>query len=123
MAVIGSWRARLALCLAILIVAGPVVAQRLLYGRWQARLADSVAVLTVITVDGDGWIHGTLYYEPPLGGFGGAPFTTRIENGEFAIRFADGTRYGGMHWCGAILCGTYHALDETAIPVLFNRAE
>jgi len=118
----GWWRAGLLLGFSILVLASPTAAQqRLLYGRWQARFADTAAALTVITVDGDGWIHGTLYYEPPLDGFAGAPFTTRIDNGVFAIRFANGTRYDGMHWCRATLCGTYRALDETVTAVVFSR--
>jgi hypothetical protein len=119
----GFWRARLAVAvgLALLVLATPAAAQRLLYGRWQAQLAGSAAALTIITVDGDGWIHGTLYFEPPLDGFAGAPFTTRIEGGAFTIRFANGTRYDGMHWCRATLCGTYYALDETATRVVFSR--
>ncbi len=92
--VLGAWgnpvsfrRAGLALSLAILVFGDPVAAQqRLLYGRWQGQLADSAAALTIITADGEGWVHGTLYYEPPLDGFAGAPFTTRIETGSFTIR-------------------------------------
>ena len=92
--------AGLALGLAILVLAGPAAAQqRLLYGRWQGQLAGSAAALTIITADAEGWVHGTLYYEPPLDGFAGAPFTTRIETGSFTIRLANGTRYEGLHWC------------------------
>ena len=116
-------RARLALGLSILVLASSAEAQRLLYGRWQARVAGSTAGLTIITVDNGGWVHGTLYYDPPLDGFAGAPFTTQIENAAFAIRLADGTRYDGLHWCGATLCGTRYARDETATPVIFSRAD
>jgi hypothetical protein len=117
-------RAGLALGLAILVLGGPVAAQqRLLYGRWLGQLADSAAALTIITVDGEGWVHGTLYYEPPLDGFAGAPFTTRIETGSFTIRLANGTRYEALHWCRATLCGTYYAPDDSAIPVTFSRAD
>jgi hypothetical protein len=92
--VLGAWgnpvsfrRAGLALSLAILILGDPVAAQqRLLYGRWQGQLAGSAAALTIITADGEGWVHGTLYFEPPLDGFAGAPFTTRIETRSFTIR-------------------------------------
>jgi hypothetical protein len=119
---VSLWRAGLALGLAILVLVGPVAAQqRLLYGRWQGQLAGSAAALTIITADGEGWVHGTLYYEPPLVGFAGAPFTTRIETGSFTIRLANGTRYEGLHWCRATLCGTYYAPDDTAIPVVFAR--
>lgn len=115
-------RAGLAFGLAIVVMAAPVAAQqRLLYGRWQGRLADSAVALTIITVDGEGWVHGTLYYEPPLDGFAGAPFTTRIETGSFTIRLANGTRYEGLHWCRATLCGTYHTPDDTATPMVFAR--
>ena len=119
----GERRASWAIALSILVMATPAAAQRLLYGRWQAQLPGGAATLTIITADGEGWIHGTLYYQPPLDGFAGAPFTTRIDNGAFTIRFANGTRYDGMHWCRATLCGTYFAPDETATPVVFARPD
>jgi len=109
--------------LALLALAAiPVWGQRLLLGAWQGRLGQSIVTLTIITADGEGWVHGTLRYDPPQAdGFAGAPFTTRIENGEFSIRLFNGTRYGALHWCGDELCGTYRAPDDAATPVAFAR--
>lgn len=110
---------------ALVLVAGlapPAGAQRLLIGTWQGRLDQSTATLTIITADSDGWVHGTLYYDPPQpDGFAGSPFTTRIENGAFAIRLDNGTHYDDLHWCRDALCGTFHAQDDTATPVDFAR--
>ena len=103
-------------------LAAPVWGQKLLYGRWQGAVDQSTATLTIITVDDDGGIHGALRYEPPQSdGFAGSPFTTKIEQGAFAIRFLNGTRYADMHWCREDLCGTYYAPDDTATPVDFAR--
>jgi hypothetical protein len=108
--------------LAILVtVAAPTAGQRLLYGSWQAKVGDSTATLIIITADADGWVHGTLSYDPPRDGFAGAPFTTRIENGAFAIRFDNGTRYEDLHWCSATLCGKFYAPDDTVTGVVFTR--
>jgi hypothetical protein len=113
---------RLAVAL-LVALAMPAWGQLLLYGRWQAKLNRSTATLTIITVDGSGWIHGTVHYDPPLpDGFAGSPFTTRIENGAFAFRLVNGTRYADLHWCRDELCGTYYAPDDTATPVDFARA-
>ena len=78
--------------------------------------------LTIITADGDGWVHGTLYYDPPQDGFAGAPFTTQIEKGAFSIRLANGTRYEDLHWCSAALCGRFYTPDDTMSPVFLARA-
>ena len=96
-------------------------AQRLLIGAWQGRLGSSSVTLTIITAGGDGSLHGTLYYDPPLDGFAGAPFTTTIENGAFSIHLVNGTRYDDLHWCRDALCGVFHALDDTATPIDFAR--
>jgi hypothetical protein len=111
------------LSLALLLgLAEPAAAQRLLLGSWQATLGQSTATLTIITADGDGWVHGTLRYEPPLDdGFACSPFTTQIENGAFAIRLFNGTRYTDVHWCRDALCGVFYAPDDTATPVEFAR--
>jgi hypothetical protein len=110
------------LTLAVLLaVAGPAAAQRLLLGGWRAQFGGSTAVLTIITEDGDGWVHGTLHYDPPQDGFAGSPFTTQIENGAFKIRLVNGTRYDDMHWCGAALCGKFYTPDDTVTEVLFVR--
>lgn len=112
---------RLAFALFIAL-AVPAWGQKLLYGSWQGKIDQSTATLTIITVDGDGWIHGMLRYEPAQpDGFAGAPFTTKIENGAFAIRLINGTRYTDMHWCRDDLCGTYYTPDDTAAPVDFAR--
>ena len=109
----------LALCLSIGI---PALAQRLLIGGWQTKLDRSAVTLTIITADGEGWIHGVIRYEPPRAdGFAGSPFTTRIENGAFTIRLFDGTRYADMHWCRDELCGTFFMPDDTATQVAFAR--
>jgi hypothetical protein len=102
-------------------VAAPAWGQRLLYGRWQAELDESVATMIIITVDGEGWLHGTLFYDPPQDGFAGAPFTTQIERGAFTIRLANGTRYEDLHWCSATLCGKFYTPDDTMTPVVFTR--
>ena len=116
---------RLALALFVGLITqacGPAWGQKLLYGNWQGAVDQSTATLTIITVDGDGWIHGTLRYDPPQAdGFAGSPFTTRIEKGAFAIRLVNGTRYADMHWCRDDLCGTYYTPDDTATPVDFAR--
>jgi hypothetical protein len=96
-------------------------AQRLLIGGWQARLGTSTATLTIITADGDGWVHGVMRYEPPQDGFAGSPFTTHIDNGAFSIHLVNGTRYADMHWCRDALCGTFYQPDDTATPVIFER--
>jgi len=115
------WLVGLAL---LALVAQPVWGQRLLLGAWQGWLGQSMVTLTIITADGEGWLHGILRYDPPQAdGFAGAPFTTRIENGEFSIRLLNGTRFGGLHWCGDELCGTYHAPDDTATPMTFARSK
>jgi hypothetical protein len=107
----------------LIALAAPAWGQKLLYGSWQGTVDQSTATLTIITVDGDGWIRGTLRYEPPQAdGFAGAPFTTRIENGAFAIRLVNGTRCADMHWCRDDLCGTYYTPDDTASPVDFARS-
>ena len=109
----------LALCLCIGV---PAAAQRLLIGSWQAKLDQSAVSLTIITADGDGWVHGVIRYEPPRAdGFAGSPFTTHIDNGAFTIRLFDGTRYADMHWCRDALCGTFYMPDDTATPVAFAR--
>jgi hypothetical protein len=78
--------------------------------------------LTIITADGDGWVHGIVHYDPPQAdGFAGSPFTTRIENGVFSIRLVNTTRYADMHWCSDELCGTFYAPDDTATPIDFTR--
>jgi len=99
----------------------PGWSQRLLLGSWQAKLGPSTATLTIITADGEGWMHGVLRYEPPQDGFAGSPFTTHIDNGAFAIRLVNGTRYDDMHWCRDALCGTFYTPDDTAAPVVFER--
>jgi hypothetical protein len=111
------------LAVAMLVAASePAFGQRLLLGTWQATLDRSTATLTIITEDGDGGIHGTLYYDPPQrDGFAGSPFTTHIENGGFSIRLFNGTHYDGMHWCRDALCGVFHAPDDTKTPILFTR--
>jgi hypothetical protein len=110
------------LALAILVAeATPAAAQRLLIGGWQTTLGQSTATLTIITTDGDGWVHGLVRYDPPQDGFGGSPFTTRIENGGFTIRLFNGTRYADMHWCRDALCGTFYTPDDTATPIEFAR--
>jgi len=111
---------RFALALLIAVTA-PAWGQRLLIGGWQGMLGQSTATLTIITADGDGWVHGMLRYEPPQDGFGGSPFTTHIENGAFAIRLVNGTRYEDMHWCRDELCGIFYTQDDTATPVSFAR--
>lgn len=114
-----AWRLALAVLLAL---AAPAWGQKLLYGNWQGTVDQSTATLTIITVDDDGRIHGTLRYDPPQSdGFAGSPFTTRIENGAFAIRFINGTRYTDLHWCRDDLCGTYYTPDDTAAPIDFAR--
>ncbi len=107
----------------VILVASPatIAAQRLLLGSWQGKLDQSTAILTIITADGEGWVHGVLRYDPPRDGFGGSPFTTRIENGAFTIRLFNGTRYEGLHWCRYTLCGVFYTPDDTAIPVSFVR--
>jgi hypothetical protein len=96
--------------------------QWLLLGRWEARLDNSTVTLTIITADGEGWVHGTLRYDPPQSdGFAGAPFTTRIEDGGFSNRLFNGTRYDDMHWCRDTLCGVFHAPDDTTTPIDFAR--
>jgi hypothetical protein len=109
----------------LLAIAVPAAsAQRLLIGTWQTRLDQSTTTLTIITADGDGWVHGTLRYDPPQqDGFAGSPFTTHIENGAFAIRLVNGTSYDDMHWCRDTLCGVFHAPDATATPVAFARPQ
>jgi hypothetical protein len=105
-----------------LLLASPTAwGQRLLIGAWQWRLDQSTATLTIITADNDGALHGTMYYDPPLEGFAGSPFTIKIENGAFTIRLVNGTRYQDMHWCRDALCGTFYMPDDTATPVLFER--
>lgn len=113
---------RLALAL-LLALAAPAWGQKLLFGSWQGTVDQSAVTLTIITADDDGWIHGTLRYDPPQpDGFAGAPFTVRIEHGAFALRFINGTRYADMHWCRDDLCGTYYTPDDTATAVDFTRA-
>ena len=86
------------------------------------RLDQSTATLTIITADGDGWLHGILRYDPPQAdGFAGSPFTTHIDNGTFSIRLFNGTSYADMHWCRDRLCGVFHAPDDTTTPVDFAR--
>jgi hypothetical protein len=115
-------RSRWVAAAVLLAIAVPASAQRLLIGTWQTRLDQSIATFTIITADGDGWVHGTLLYDPPQpDGFGGSPFTTRIENGAFAIRLVNGTSYDDMHWCRDALCGVFHGPDNTATPVAFSR--
>ena len=100
----------------------PASSQRLLIGSWQTRLYESTVTLMIITVDNDGSIHGTLRYDPPQqDGFAGSPFTAQIDNGAFAIRLFNGTRYEDMHWCRDELCGIYHSPDDTATQVDFAR--
>lgn len=114
-----AWRLAFALLIAL---AGPAWGQKLLYGNWRGTVGQSTATLIIITVDNDGWIHGTLRYDPPqTDGFAGSPFTTKIEHGAFAIRFINGTRYTDMHWCRDDLCGTYYTPDDTADPIDFSR--
>jgi hypothetical protein len=106
----------------LLAAATPSPAQRLLLGTWQAKLEQSTATLTIITADGDGWVHGTLRYDPPQqDGFAGSPFTAHIDNGAFAIRLVNGTRYDDLHWCRDTLCGVFHEQDDTTIPIVFAR--
>ena len=106
----------------LIALAMPAWGQRLLYGSWQGKIDQSTATLTIITVDDAGWIHGTLRYAPAQSdGFAGAPFTTKIEDGAFAIRLINGTRYADMHWCRSDLCGTYTTPDDTVTPVDFVR--
>jgi len=117
-----TFRSLIGALVLLVAVAPPGVAQRLLLGTWEAQLDRSTARLTIITADGDGWVHGTLYYDPPPpDGFAGAPFTTRIEDGAFSIRLVNGTRYDDLHWCRDALCGVFHAQDDTATPVDFAR--
>jgi hypothetical protein len=113
----------LGLALALLVAGGAAAfAQRLLIGSWQTTLGPSAVTLTIITADGDGWVHGVVRYDPPqTDGFAGSPFTTRIENGAFSIRLFNGTRYADMHWCSDELCGTFYAPDDTATPIDFTR--
>ena len=102
----------------------PGGAQRLLIGVWQGRLDQSTVTLTIITADDGGWVHGTLYYDPPQpDGFAGSPFTTQIANGAFSIRLVNGTRYDDIHWCRDALCGVFHAPDDTATPAAFARPQ
>jgi hypothetical protein len=115
-------RRRYIAAVALIAFAAPCAAQRLLLGTWQAKLDQSTATLTIITADGEGWVHGILRYEPPQqDGFGGSPFTTHIENGAFSIRLVNGTRYDDLHWCRDALCGVFHAQDDTATPIAFVR--
>ena len=115
--------ARWAAVALLVALAPPAWSQKLLYGSWQGGVDQSTATLTIITVGDDGSVHGTLRYDPPQAdGFAGAPFTTKIENGAFAIRFVNGTRFADMHWCREDLCGTYYAPDDTAAPVDFARS-
>jgi hypothetical protein len=101
----------------------PAWGQKLLYGSWQGSVDHSTATLTIITVGDDGAVHGTLRYDPPQSdGFAGSPFTTKIENGAFAIRLLNGTRFADMHWCREDLCGTYYTPDDTATSVDFARS-
>jgi hypothetical protein len=111
------------LAFALLITsAATVLGQRLLIGTWQARLGPSAVTLTIITADGEGWVHGIVHYDPPQAdGFAGSPFTTHIENGAFSIRLFNGTRYADIHWCSDELCGTFYTPDDTATPVDFAR--
>ncbi|HWB47928.1 MAG TPA: hypothetical protein VG651_02365 [Stellaceae bacterium] len=95
--------------------------QRLLLGTWQAKLDRSLATLTIITADGEGWVHGILHYEPPQDGFAGSPFTAHIDNGAFSIRLDNGTRYDDLHWCRDVLCGVFHTQDDTTTPIAFAR--
>jgi hypothetical protein len=111
---------RLALAL-IAVLASPSWGQRLLLGAWQATVGESTASLIIITADGDGWVHGTLRYEPPQNGFAGSPFTAHIDNGAFSIRLVNDTRFDDLHWCRDALCGVFHAQDDTATPVAFAR--
>jgi hypothetical protein len=114
---------RFAVALLSAALAAPAWGQKLLYGSWQGTVDQSTATLAIITVDNDGWVHGTLRYDPPQAdGFAGSPFTTRIEEGAFAIRLVNGTRYADMHWCRDDLCGTYYTPDDTATPVDFTRS-
>jgi hypothetical protein len=107
---------------ALLLAAAPADSQRLLIGAWQGRLGQSTATLTIITADPDGWLHGTLRYDPPQqDGFAGSPFTAHIENGAFSIRLFNGTHYDDLHWCRDELCGVFHAPDDTTTPVDFSR--
>jgi hypothetical protein len=114
-------RAAVAVLALIGLAAAPAFGQRLLLGRWLGTIDGTAAVLTIITADSEGRVHGTMVYDPPLGGFAGAPFTSHIVDGSFAIRFADGSRYDGIHWCGTTLCGIYVALDGSATPAGFAR--
>jgi hypothetical protein len=114
---------RFAIALLSAALAAPAWGQKLLYGSWQGTVDQSTATLAIITVDNDGWVHGTLRYDPSQADdFAGSPFTTRIEEGAFAIRLVNGTRYTDMHWCRDDLCGTYYTPDDTAIPVDFTRS-
>jgi hypothetical protein len=107
----------------LIALAPPAWGQRLLYGSWQGSIDQSTATLTIITVDDEGSVHGMLRYDPPQAdGFAGSPFTTKIENGAFAIRFVNGTRLVDMHWCREDLCGTFYTPDNTATQVDFSRA-
>jgi len=100
----------------------PASGQRLLLGVWQGALEQSTATLTIISEDDDGWLHGVLRYEPPQqDGFAGSPFSAHIEHGAFSIRLFNGTSYVGLHWCRDVLCGVFHAPDNTATPVTFAR--
>ena len=100
----------------------PASGQRLLLGVWQGALDQSTATLTIISEDDDGWLHGILRYEPPQqDGFAGSPFSAHIERGAFSIRLFNGTSYDGLHWCRDVLCGVFHAADNTATPVTFAR--
>jgi hypothetical protein len=115
--------ARWAAVALLVALAAPAWGQKLLYGSWQGSVDQSTATLTIITVGDDGLVHGTLRYDPPQSdGFAGSPFTTKIEDGAFAIRFVNGTRLVDMHWCREDLCGTFYTLDNTATPVDFTRA-
>jgi hypothetical protein len=116
-----AYRARWLALAALVAIAAPAAAQRLLLGSWQATLGRTIATLTIITADSDGWVHGMLRYDPPQDGFAGSPFTTHIDNGAFTIRLVNGTRYADMHWCRDALCGVFHAPDDTATSVAFSR--
>jgi hypothetical protein len=103
-------------------LAAPAWGQHLLLGYWKSPPNnESDTMLVIISEDREGWIQGVVQYLTPRDGFTGAPFTTKIENGAFAIRFLNGTRYADMHWCREDLCGTFYAADGTATPVDFTR--
>jgi hypothetical protein len=106
----------------LLAITVPASAQRLMLGTWQGTLGPSTVTLTIITTDGQGWVHGTLRYDPPQAdGFAGSPFITQIQNGGFSFRLDNDTSFRDIHWCRDALCGTHFAQDDTKTPVIFAR--